>query len=227
MALLRQIFTEKSTAMKVLMKNGIAHLLMLLCFTFALIWITGEYVLTPELYANSGNPLSGIPGRDAGVVAMLQKWIYLSSAAYLMIKLGLITLILHTALYLFHQNVPLHRVFKITVIAEFIFLIPAAIKLGTFSYTYPDGNLLDWHQYYVLSALTYFKGVPAAWYYALQTLNLFEVIYWFLLAQSINGITKLTFDQSLKLVLVSYLPSLVIWVATVTFISLLMFPSSG
>jgi hypothetical protein len=227
MALLEQIFTKKSTAMKVLMKNGIVHLLMLLCLTFALIWITGKYVLTPELYANSGNPLSGIPGQDAGVVAMLKKWIYISSALYLIIKLGLITLILHTALYLFHQNVPLHRVFKITVVAEFIFLIPAAIKLGTFSYTHPNGTLLDWHQYYVLSALTYFNGAPAAWYYALQTLNVFEVIYWFLLARGISGITKLTFDQSLKLVLVSYLPSLVVWVATVTFISLLMFPSSG
>ena len=213
--------------MKILLKNGIAHFLLLLSLTFALIRLTGEFVLTPELFANSGDPLSGMPGLDAGVLATLEKWIYISSAVYLMIKLGLITLILHTALYLFHQSVPLHRVFKITVLAEFIFLIPAVFKLGTFSYTYPEGNLLDWHQYYILSALTFFKSVPAAWYYALQTLNAFEIIYWFLVARGIEQITLMTYDKSLRVVLLSYLPALLIWIAIVTFVSLLMYPSTG
>ena len=213
--------------MKILLKNGIAQLLLLVSLTFTLIYLTGEYVLTPGLYANSGDPLSGMPGQEAGVLGLLEKWIYISSAVYLLIKLGLITLILHSALYLNNQIVPLHRIFKITVMAEFIFLIPAAIKSATFSYTYPNGTLLDWHQYYILSALTYFKSVPVAWYYALQTLNVFEVIYWFLLALGIKNITALNDDFSIKIVMVSYLPCLLVWITAVTFITILIYPSSG
>ncbi|MGY3212450.1 hypothetical protein [Mucilaginibacter sp. HD30] len=213
--------------MKILLKNGMIHLALLLVFTFLLIRIAGEIVLTAEFYANSGDPLSGIPGQGAGVLELMQKWIYLTSAVYLLIKLGLITLILHTALYLNNQNVSLNSVFKITVVAEYIFLIPAAIKLGTFSYTHPDGNLLDWHQYYVLAAITLFKEVPAGWYYALQTLNAFEVIYWFLLAFGVMRISSLNYDAALRMIFVSYVPSLLLWVAVVTFVCLLMFPSMG
>jgi hypothetical protein len=226
-ALFNQNFTQKSTGMKILLKYGSVHLGLLLLLTFLLIWITGREILTPEFYANSGDPLSGIPGQGAAMLDMMQKWVYISSAIYLLIKLGFITLILYTALYLNNQNVSLSSIFKITVLAEFIFLIPAAIKITTFPSTYPNGTLLDWHQYYILSALIFFKDVPADWYYALQTFNVFEILYWFLLGFGISKISDLGYDKSLRIVLVSYVPSLLIWIAAVTFISLLMFPSTG
>jgi hypothetical protein len=213
--------------MKSLFKNGTLALVLLLMLTFLLICITAHHVLTVGFYENSGDPLSGIPGQDLSVYETLQKWIYISSAVYLLFKLGVITLILHTALYLNNQDVSIGKIFRVTVLAEFIFLIPATVKIISFPYTFPHGTLLDWHRYYVLSLLSLFENAPADWYYALQTFNVFEIGYWFLLAYGISKISPLNYDRSLRIVVTAYVPALVIWIAAVTFFTLVMFPSTG
>jgi len=213
--------------MKYLYQHGKLSLSLLLGITFLLIYLTDRYILTAGFYQTNGEPLSGIPDREAGIYDALQKWVYISSAVYLLIKLTLITVILHTALYLRDRDVPFGNIFRLVIIADFIFLVPAVVKLLTFGYTFTNGTLLDWHHYYVLSALSFFSNIPADWYYALQSLNLFEVAYWFLLAYGLSKITEDDFDNSLKTVVYSYVPALVVWIAAVTFCSLLMFPSAG
>jgi hypothetical protein len=227
MALFGQNFTQNSPDMKYLYQHGKLSMALLLAFTFLLIYLTDHYVLTVGFYQSNGDALSGIPEQDSNVYDALQKWVYFSSAAYLLLKLGLITLIIHTALYLQNEDVQFISIFKIVTLAEFIFLIPAALKLLSFNYTFEHATLLDWHRYYVLSALSLFNDVPADWYYALQSLNLFEVAYWFLLALGISRITNLSFDNALKTIVLSYVPALLIWVVSVTFCTLLMFPSTG
>jgi hypothetical protein len=214
-------------AMNKLLKNSSFTFVLLLSSTLFLIFLSGHYILTEEFYENNGEPLSGMPGDDIGVYGIMQKWIYLSSAVYLMLKLGFITLILHSALYLQNKDVSINRILNITILAEFIFLIPAAAKIITFHYTYPSGTLLDWHHYYILSAISLFKNVPADWSYALQTLNLFEIAYWFGLAYGIHQLTDMDFDWSLRAVIMSYVTGLIIWVAAVTFFSLVLFPTTG
>jgi len=103
-------------------------------------------------------------------------------------------------------------------------MIPAVIKIIGFRNAYPGGNLMDWHKYFVLSSLSLFPAAPADWYYTLQTFNIFEIVYWFLLAFGISRAGQLTFDHSLKIVVSSYLPALIVWVALITFCSLVMFP---
>jgi hypothetical protein len=192
-----------------------------------LIYLTDHYILTINFYENSGDPVAGVPAQESVVYESLQKWIYLASALYLFMKLFFISLVLYTALYLSSHPVPFGKIFNVAVLADFIFLIPAAIKFFWFQYKYPDGTLADWHRVYVLSALSLFDSAPADWYYALQTLNAFEVTYWFLLAYGLHKISSMDYDQSLRLVVCSYVPALFIWVATVTFCTLVMFPNTG
>jgi hypothetical protein len=87
--------------------------------------------------------------------------------------------------------------------------------------------LLDWHRFYVLSAITVFGSAPADWFYALQTLNMFEIGYWFLLAYGISRITEMNFDRSLRIVVFSYVPALFLWLAVVTFCCLMLFPGTS
>jgi hypothetical protein len=200
---------------------------MLLSLTFLLIYLTDHYILTINFYENSGDPVAEVPAQESVVYESLQKWIYLASAFYLLIKLFFISLVLYTAFYLSNHPVPFGKVFNVAVLADFIFLIPAVSKFFWFQYKYPEGTLADWHRVYILSALSLFDSAPADWYYALQTLNVFEVAYWFSLAYGIYKISSLDYDRSLKLVVCSYVPALFIWVATVTFCTLVMFPSTG
>ncbi|MDB5114928.1 MAG: hypothetical protein JWQ79_420 [Mucilaginibacter sp.] len=213
--------------MKLLLKNGWLSLALLLSLTTLLIYLTGHYILTLGFYVSNGDPLSGIPGQDERVYEMMQKWIYLSSVLYLLLKVGVISLILHTALYLQDKDISIHKIFKVTILAEYIFLIPAAIKILTFHYTFPTGTLLEWHKYYIFSAISIFNEAPVDWSYALQTLNAFEIGYWFLLAYGVSRITDLNFDRSLHIVVTSYVPALIVWIAVITFFTLVVFPTTG
>jgi hypothetical protein len=111
--------------------------------------------------------------------------------------------------------------------AEFIFFIPAIIKIIWFPGYHPGSTLTEWHRFYALSALSLCPGAPADYSYALQTLNLFEVGYWFLLGYGVSKATSLNYDLSLRLVVVSYLPLLFIWIALVTFSTLMLFPDAA
>jgi hypothetical protein len=184
-------------------------------------------LLTLDFYDNSGDPVAGIPNKERQVLENLQQWIYFFSATYLVIKVGFIALILYTALYLEDHQVRFRGILQVVIYAEAIFFIPAITKIIFFHVYYPHGTLSDWHKFYILSALTIFDTAPADWYYALQTLNIFEVLYWLALALGIAKLCKLTFDQSLQVVLYSYVPALLIWIAAVTFFTLMMFQNTG
>ena len=192
---------------------------------------TGVFEKASELCegvtATRGALFAGDPGRELQVYRSLQDYIYLSAAVYLFVKIGLIALILYTALYLKGMPIDYNKIFRLVVRCEFIFLLPAALKIVMFPEMYPDGNINDWHHYYVLSALDFFPNASADWTYALQTLNLFEVAYWFLLGFGLYRITSQTYDQALRLVVISYLPVLGCWVASVTLFMVEMFPATG
>lgn len=213
--------------MKTLFKSNLGGLGILTGLSFLLIYITGKYILSISFYNNSGDIFSGLPDQDATVFDALQKWIYITDVLYIVVKVNIIAMILYTALFLSDQNISFDRVLNIVIKCEYIFLVPAAIKIPWFLHEYPNGTINDWHKTYVLSALSLFDNVPADWYYPLQTLNVFEISYWFLLAYGLTKITKLNFDSALQTILVSYLPALIIWVATVCFCTLTMFPSHG
>lgn len=213
--------------MKTLLKSNFFGLGVLLGLSFILIAIAGKYILSVGFYNNSGDIFSGVPGQDAGIYDALQKWIYISDVVYTILKVNFIALIIYTALYLKNETVSFKRLLNIVIYCEYVFLIPAAIKIPWFLYRYPNGKVAEWHQTYVLSALSLFRDVPVDWYYPLQTLNVFEVAYWFLLAVGISRISRLDFDNALRTVLISYVPSLIIWVAAVSFCTLVLFPQYG
>lgn len=201
------------------------QLAVLLATSLFLIYLTNRFVLTASFYQTSD--ALGLPGEGNRVYADLQQWIYFSAAGYLLVKLSLTTLVLYTALYLAEQPVRFAELFQVAIMAEYIFVAAAATKLWWFHYRYPTGTLRDWHQTYILSALSLTGPVPADWSYTVQTLNLFEVGYWFLLAYGVFKLSGLSFDRSIRLVLRAYLPALLIWVALVTFCTLLLFPSNA
>jgi hypothetical protein len=213
--------------MKHIANNVLLNLISIFLVNFALIWLNNHYVLTVDFYHSSNESLLGLPGQDILTYATLQKWIYVTSAAYLLTKLVIVSILIYTALFLFHQETNFKSVFNIVVKAEYLFYVPAIIKLCWFQYEYPEGNLSDWHKVYILSALSVFDNVPADWSYALQSLNLFELAYWFLLAYGIQKVTNMSFDRSLKLVTVSYIPALFIWIATIAFCSIMISPGTA
>ncbi|WPU99085.1 hypothetical protein SNE26_24025 [Mucilaginibacter sp. cycad4] len=192
-----------------------------------LISITNHYILTINFFENSNEFLSGIPGQEQEIYNNLQKYLYLSSCIYSTFKIGLIALVIYTGLYLSNQQTSFSKTFLITLRSELIFLIPAAIKIIWFKYYYPSGTLADWHRVYIFSALSFFDAIPADWYYPLQTLNAFEIIYWFILARGVQRVTQLNYDKSLRIVVCSYVPALFVWIVFVSFCTVVLSPGNA
>jgi len=112
----------------------------------------------------------------------------------------------------------------VAIVAEFIFLVPALLKIFWLAFFRTDYSLLDIQLFYPLSALSLFDEAAVqqnqSWLvYPLQTFNLFEVAYWLLLAKGVSEVIKKDFTESFELVMASYGTGLVLWIVTIMFIT--------
>jgi hypothetical protein len=191
-----------------------------------LIVLSNKYILTQDFYDRNGQPLAGIPELESIAYRNIEKIIYVYAALYLLVKLCLITLVLFTGLYYFEIKVSFRDILRIVTLAEFIFLIPAIVKIWWFYYHIPDTSLERWENYYFLSAASLCDYIKPVNLYPLQTFNAFEITYWFLLAAGIKRLVKIDFDSSLRVVLSAYLPALFLWVILVVFFTMMYFPQA-
>jgi hypothetical protein len=206
--------------------NTFLLIVLLVFLSLFLIGIANKYILTVDFYERNGQPVSGIPNLQSVVYRNIQQVIYLFSAIYLVVKIVLISVIIFTGLFFFDLKVSLGKVLRVVVQAEFIFLIPATIKIWWFYYFNDQPTLEQWQNFYFLSAASLTAYVKPVFLYPLQTFNAFELAYWFLLASGIKATTEIDFDKSLKVVLCSYIPALLVWMSMVLFFTMLYFPQS-
>ena len=128
------------------------------------------------------------------------------------------------------QNIKLKfsTTFTIALTAEFVFLLPPIVKLCWFGFFKTNYTITDIQQFYPLSALNLFdiKSLAAFLIYPFSTLNVFEVLYWVLLAGGIKQALNTSFDKGLKVVVSGYLPALVLWMLCIMFITVSLSPST-
>ena len=106
--------------------------------------------------------------------------------------------------------------------AEFIFVLVSILKIAWFSFFQTNYNLQDLQYFYPLSVLNIigYKGLETWFIYPFQVLNLFELSYVIYLGFQIGKLTNTNTDYGLKIVGLSYVPSLLLWVTTVMFFTL-------
>ncbi len=110
--------------------------------------------------------------------------------------------------------------FRIVLLAEFILLLPGLLKILWFYFYEPDFTLERVQQFvpFSLQSIMDVSGIPDWAIYPLQLINLFEFLYWILLAYLIDRYAKT--NQGIKVVLMSYAPALLVWVVFIMFLTL-------
>lgn len=106
--------------------------------------------------------------------------------------------------------------------AEGVFIFMAFIKL-LFLWFNRGSLSLEYLQFFTpLSLINLFSvGEIDRWYiYPLQTINLFEIVYWFVLAYLLKMEIQKTFWKSFEFVLSTYVVGLIVWVVFVVFLTL-------
>lgn len=146
-----------------------------------------------------------------------------------LIKISFIASFLYLGTFFFSKvKVTFKQLFQVVVRAEFVFLLVSVAKIIWFYFFQTNYTLEDLQYFYPLSALNIvgYQGLEPWFIYPLQVLNLFELVYWLVLAYFIG---KLAFtekdkgkpmDLGLKIVASSYGSALLLWVVVVMFFTL-------
>jgi hypothetical protein len=152
------------------------------------------------------------------------QWIgYVFIPILLLIKTSLIASTLYIGTFLFSKvAVTFKQLWNYVFTAEFVFLLVPLFKIMWFYFFQTNYKLEDIQYFYPLSALNIvgYKDLEPWFMYPFQTLNLFELAYWLILAYYIGKATQTNMDRGLKIVAYSYGPALLLWVVTIMFFTL-------
>lgn len=152
-----------------------------------------------------------------------RKWIgYVFVLLYVLLKTIIIASILYIGVFFSNKDLSFKKIWNLILDAEFILLLVPIIKIIWFYFFQTNYTFEDIQYFYPLSALNIvsYKGLEPWFIYPFQTLNLFELGYWLILAYYIGKATETNMDKGLKIVTYSYGSALLLWVVTVMFFTL-------
>ena len=153
------------------------------------------------------------------------QWLgYVFTPLFLLIKVAIIAAILDIGCFFFEQQIKYKTLFDCVVKAEFVFVLVVVFKTVWFYVFQQDYTLQDLQSFYPLSVLNIvgYEDLHPWFIYPLQVLNVFELVYWFVLANLLSKVLNITTHKGMGIVASSYGLSLVIWVVAVMFFTLNM-----
>ena len=122
------------------------------------------------------------------------------------------------------EDVQFRDILTVVLIAEFVFIIAGFYKFFNFYLIETDYTLETLQTYYPLSLINYKEAISTEkWLaYPLQLLNVFELMYWGILAWGIWELAdkKISYIKSLGYVALTYGIGLLFWVGVVCFLIL-------
>lgn len=122
------------------------------------------------------------------------------------------------------EDVKFRDILTVVLIAEFVFIIAGFYKFFNFYLIETDYTLETLQTYYPLSLINYKEAISTEkWLaYPLQLLNVFEIMYWGVLAWGIWQLVdkKISYQRSLGYVALTYGVGLLFWVGVVCFLIL-------
>jgi hypothetical protein len=152
-------------------------------------------------------------------------WIsYAFTPIILLIKFSLISLVLYfgVVFYNLQDRISLGSIFKIVIASEFIFLVASFLKFLWFEFFAGNYDFKDLSFFYPFALINFFRKaeISPVWIYPLQTVNLFHILYILTISFALNKVCCLEKNYSEKIVLITYLPALTIWIALVMFLTI-------
>ena len=152
-------------------------------------------------------------------------WIgYVYIPVSFLFKALLVSVVIYSGIILIKPGIKVlfRYVWGIVIASEIAFVLAAILKFLWFTFFAGNYDLRNISFFYPLSLSNLFNynEVDMMWVVPLQSLNLFQVLYFLLLSYGISkqeGFNKSIAD---KAILVSYLPGFFIWIAFLMFLSL-------
>ncbi len=209
------------------MKINTTYLFFILVFlSFGISFLSKEILKTDELLLNSlAEQLTQEQIQNALNFREKWQWVtYIIIPLLLLIKISVIALLLDLGAFFFNQEIKYKKLFNIVVKAEFVFLLVIVFKTIWLYFFKTNYSLEDLQYFYPLSMLSVigYEGLESWYIYPFQTVNVFELAYWFILAYLLGKALKVSTEKGFTLVASSYGVGLLIWIVGVMFFTLNM-----
>ena len=128
-------------------------------------------------------------------------------------KFTVIAFVIWIGCFMFGYRVTYSQCWGVVIAAEFIFLIPEILKILWFMLVDTDPAYNDISGFYPLSLIHFvdFESIDKRWAYPLRALNVFEIIYWFLLVGGIHHYARKDKKYVWIIVACSYVLIFLLW----------------
>lgn len=184
-----------------------------------------EIIVNNEIFASYLSEQLSIKKVEQ-LLSFRNKWSWLNYILFIPIiyifKFTLVTLWILCATILFGYKNTFKEIFHVVIIAEFVWLIPSFFTLIWFGFVDTDYSLVDVQYFKPLSLLNFFNTseIESWLIFPLQSLNLFEIVYMFVLAIGFKRILKKDYMEALNFTIPVYGSALITWVVFITFLSI-------
>ena len=195
-----------------------------ICFIYLFFnWYLQSQVLTDEFYHYS---LEGRVGADKLAAFLdgqhrMRFFSYLLVPVSLLVRMTLVSFCLLTGLLLTSRKLPFRDLFRIVLFAESAFAASTLLKLLLLAFSRNIDSVSQFESFAPLSLFSLVKAssVPLWLAYPLQTLDVFLLLYFGLLAAGLRYFLRLPFRNALLLVLGSYGTGLLCWMIGLAFLT--------
>jgi hypothetical protein len=128
-------------------------------------------------------------------------------------KVTVISFVVWIGCFMFGYRVTYAQCWGVVIVAEYIFLIPEILKILWFIVVVKDPAYADIGRFYPLSLIHFadYDAMDKRWAYPLRALNLFEIVYWFLLVEGVNFWARKDKKYVWTIVLCSYVLLFFLW----------------
>ncbi|QXP63262.1 hypothetical protein [Polaribacter sp. HaHaR_3_91] len=207
-------------------KRNLNIFLILVILTIILTLISNKFLNFQELtYSFYAEQLS--QKQIEKLLKNQQNWnwvIYLIIPLLIFLRANLVAFCLSIGIFFYdlENKVKFNQLLKITLIGEYIILSVGYFKFIFFYFIVRKFTLQEFQQFYPLSYtnLLSLEKIEPWLVYPLQTINLFEIGYFFVLVYGLHKLLKNKFLKSFEIVAVSYGTGLLIWIVAIMFLTL-------
>ncbi|MEQ8240422.1 MAG: hypothetical protein RIA69_14480 [Cyclobacteriaceae bacterium] len=128
-------------------------------------------------------------------------------------KFTLTAFLLWVGCFLYGYRVHFNQLWKLVLIMELVFIVPEFIKIAWFLFASSDPSYQDVVAFYPLSMINFtnYQMIDASYLYPLKALNLFEIIYWVLLALGVYWLSNKKLKISAYIILSTYIIPFLLW----------------
>ncbi len=182
---------------------------LLLCLaTFLLLYVKKTFI------ENETAAFEFLEDRPEGGILQLISLLQFFSIPFIYLwKFTVIGFVIWVGSFMFGYRITYSQCWGITIVSEFIFLIPEFLKIIWFLFIQTDPNLYDIRAFYPFSLMHFFDyySIDKRYVYPLKALNIFEIGYWALLASGIHFFAHKQKKIAWLIVLSSYVLIFLLW----------------